>query len=206
MIKILGRPNSVNVQKVMWCTAELGLAVDRTDIGGAFGGNNTPEYLSMNPNGLIPTMIDGETILWESHTIVRYLCETQQQSPWYPDTPAKRGEASQWMDWYLTRLHPSMTTIFWTLIRTPTEDRNLETLEQAIASAGDLWALIDNHLSDRDYMTGDQRTMADIPLGCAAWRWHEMDIKRPNLPNLKAWYERLAARPAYQQHVMLPLT
>jgi len=206
MIKILGRQNSVNVQKVMWCTAELNLEVTRTDVGGAFGGNNTDEYLAMNPNGLVPTMIDGETVLWESNTIVRYLCESNPESSWYPTTIDKRGQASQWMDWYLTRLHPSMTVIFWTLIRTAVEDRDLRALEKAIIAAGDIWAIVDQHLSRQDFMTGPEPTMGDIPLGCAAYRWHEMDFERPDLPNLTAWYQRLNSRPAYQQHVMLPLT
>ena len=206
MIKILGRPNSINVQKVMRCAAELNLEVNRTDIGGAFGGNDSDDYLAMNPNGLIPTMIDGETVLWESNTIVRYLCESNPNSPWYPATIDKRGQASQWMDWYLTRLHPSMTVIFWTLVRTAEPDRDLEALEKAIATASEIWAIADKHLSGQSFITGSEPAMGDIPLGCAAYRWHEMNFNKPDLPNIKAWYQRLNSRPAYQQHVMLPLT
>ena len=105
MLKILGRSSSINVQKVMWCAAELGAEVERIDIGGKYGGNDTPEYLAKNPNGLVPTMEDGEVVLWESNTIVRYLAETRGSQPWFASDAAGRGLASQWMDWYLTRLH-----------------------------------------------------------------------------------------------------
>lgn len=206
MIKILGRPNSVNVQKVMWCAAELGLSVDRRDIGGPFGGNDTAEYLAMNPNGTVPTLIDGDFVMWESNAIVRYLCEAHGSAPWYPENMTERGHANQWMDWYLTTLHAFMTVIFWQLIRTPEDERDTIAVESAVEKASGLWAMLDRHLAGRDYILGNAPSMADIPLGCAAHRWHEMDINRPDLPNFKTWWERLASRPAYAEHVMLPLT
>jgi len=108
MIKILGRANSVNVQKAMWCAAELGLKVERTDIGGAFGGTDTDEYGALNPNRKIPVLIDGDFTLWESNTIVRYLCAQYGDANWRLPTAASQAHADQWMDWYLTTLHPPM--------------------------------------------------------------------------------------------------
>jgi glutathione S-transferase len=206
MLKVLGRANSINVQKVMWCTAELGVSVSRSDIGGAFGGNDTDEYLAKNPNGKIPTLIDGDFVLWESNTIVRYLCERHGEGPWFPQTVQERGGANQWMDWYLTSLHPFMTIIFWQLIRTAPEDQDLLAVRSATEEAGKLWQMLDNHLADRAFILGDAPSMADVPLGCAAYRWHEMDVDRPDLANLKTWYQRLAERDHYRKHVMLPLT
>ena len=206
MIRILGRANSVNVQKVMWCAAELGVEVDRKDVGGAFGGNDTDDYLAANPNGKIPTLIDDEFVLWESNAIVRYLCERQGSAPWFPQTPRDRGHASQWMDWYLTSLHPFMTIIFWQLIRTSAGDRDNLAVQSATEQATAFWTMLDGHLTNRDFVLGNSPSMADIPVGCAAYRWHEMDVDRPDLDNLKNWWERLAARPLYREHVMLPLT
>ncbi len=206
MIQILGRPNSINVQKVMWCAAEIGISVERNDIGGAFGGNNTDAYLAKNPNGVVPTLVDGDFFLWESNAIVRYLCERQGAAPWFPQSLHDRAHCNQWMDWYLTSLHASMTTIFWQLIRTIDEDRDHAALNGAIEKASVTWALLDTHLQSRDFVTGDELTMGDVPVGCSAYRWHTMDFDRPELPNLKRWWDRLAARDAYQQHVMLPLT
>ncbi len=206
MLQVLGRPNSVNVQKVMWCLAELGVAVQRHDIGGPFGGNDQPVYLAKNPNGKVPTLIDGDFVLWESNAIVRYLCDQYAVASWYPDTAQKRGHASQWMDWYLTELHPSMTTLFWQLIRTEAAQRDQAAIEDAIAKCKAAWTILDQHLGSSAYILGDEISMADIPLGCAAYRWHVLDFDRPDLPALKDWWSRISDRPAYRQHVMLPLT
>ncbi|WP_417671825.1 glutathione S-transferase family protein [Roseibium sp.] len=206
MIKILGRANSVNVQKVMWCVAELGLAVERSDLGGAFGGNDQPDYLAQNPNGRIPTLVDGDHVQWESNAIVRYLCDRYGSAPWQPDTPQRRGLAGQWMDWYATTMHPPMTTLFWQLVRTPEDKRDAAAISTAHAECSRLWAILDRHLGDRAFILGDEPSMADIPLGCSAYRWHCMDFERPDLPSLKAWWQRLSDRTAYREHVMLPIT
>lgn len=206
MVRVLGRPNSINVQKVMWTAAEIGLDVERLDIGGAFGGNDTPDYLAKNPTGFVPTLEDDSLTVWESNTIVRYLSEKYGSSPWWPENIEDRAHASQWMDFYLTTLHPHMTVIFWTLVRTPEADRDMAALQTAIEKAGVFWKMVDSHLADNAFMTGTAPCMGDVPLGCAAYRWHNMDFTRPDLPNLRRWYEKLAERLAYQQNVMLPLT
>ncbi|MCH8237987.1 MAG: glutathione S-transferase family protein [Proteobacteria bacterium] len=201
MLKILGRSSSINVQKVMWCAAELGVEVERADIGGKYGGNDTPEYLGLNPNGLIPTMEDGEVVLWESNTIVRYLAETRGNPPWFAADAAGRGLASQWMDWYLTRLHPPMTVIFWGQVRTAPEDRDHEAEAEAAGQAGRMWRLVEAQLEKHDFITGGEPTIGDIPLGCSVNRWYLLDIDRPALPRLEAYYQRLKERPAYGEHV-----
>mgnify|MGYP002725605036 CR=1 FL=1 len=205
MLKVLGRRTSVNVQKVMWLTAELDLEVERVDIGGPFGENDTPEYLAKNPNGLVPTLEDGDFILWESHSIVRYISEKYGCAPWSPEDPAGRALASQWMDWYLTKMHPHMTVIFWQMIRTAPEDRDMDAVTAAVAEAGKLWAMLDKQLENHDYLTGNEPSLADIPAGCSVNRWFEIDIQRPSLPRLAAWHERLKDRSAYQDHVIMPL-
>lgn len=206
MVKVLGRINSINVQKVMWCTAELGLAVDRHDIGMEFGGNDTPEYLAKNPNGLIPTLQDGDLTVWESNTIVRYLTEAYGTGPWALATPGERALASQWMDWYLTTMHAPLSNVFRTLIRTPETERDMTAVEKAAQATNRLWLMLEAHLEGRDFVLGGSISIGDIPVGCAVYRWFNMDVERPELPNVTAWYERLQARKPYQDHVMMPLT
>ena len=201
MLKILGRSSSINVQKVMWCAAELGAEVERIDIGGKYGGNDSAVYLSKNPNGLVPTMEDGEVVLWESNTIVRYLAETRATPPWFATDAAGRGLASQWMDWYLTRMHSPMTVIFMGQVRTAPEDRDREAEKKAAEQAGRMWRLVDAQLEKHDFITGDEPTIGDIPIGCSVNRWHLLDVARPALPRLQAYYQRLKERPAYRQHV-----
>ena len=206
MIRILGRNNSINVQKVMWCAAELDIEVDRHDIGMQFGGNDTSEYLAKNPNGLIPTLEDGGLIIWESNTIVRYLSETYATGYWALNTSTERARANQWMDWYLTTMSAPLTVVFKNLIRTPEKERDVSAVKKGIGDANKLWKILDAHLEGRDYILGAKPSIADIPLGCAVYRWHAMDVERPPLHNITPWYERLQQREPFRTHVMLPLT
>jgi len=206
MIKVLGRANSVNVQKVMWCAAELGVEVTRTDVGGSFGGNDTDAFRAMNPNGKIPVMIDGDFVLWESNTIVRYLCDKYGTGAWKLPVSSQIALAGQWMDWHLTSVHPPMTTLFWQLVRTDAAQRNEVKIATAITDSAKHWAILDQHLAVRNFIMGDHPSVADIPLGSSANRWHSMDFEHPDLPNLRSWWDRLTERSAYRENVMVPIT
>lgn len=209
MLKILGRANSVNVMKVLWAADEMGLAYDRTDVGGAFGGNDQPWYRAMNPNGVVPTIDDDGYVLWESNSIVRYLTAKHAAGSLWPTDPASRGEAERWMDWQLSTIQGGMTTLFWGLIRTPPEKRDNAAIDAARPATAALWQRLDAHLANRAFVAGDAFTMGDIPVGCMAFRWMELPFKRddlPAMPHLRAWYERLLARPAYRKNVANPMT
>jgi len=206
MIKILGRANSLNVQKTMWCAAELGLDVERLDIGGAFGGNDTSDYLALNPNGKVPVLVDGDFTLWESNSIVRYLSEMYGTSPWMPDNTQSRAHANQWLDWYTSTLNGPMTVIFWAAVRTAPKHQTQAMFDDGLKDGARLWGLLDTHLKDKDYVLGQNLTLADVAVGCGVYRWYGMAIDRPPLPNLEKWYARLQDRTTYQQHVMVPIT
>ena len=204
MLKIWGRANSVNVQKVLWCCAELGVDYDRVDAGGPFGVVDTPEYRRRNPNGLVPTIDDDGFILWESNAIVRYLA-TKHRSNLWPADPQLRAQADQWMDWSHT-FWGALRTGFLGLIRTPPEQRNDAAIAESLRMTGELLQRVDDHLRSRPYLTGDEFTVGDIPIGCAIWRWMGMPIERPARPHVLKWFERLGERPGYRKIVMSPLT
>ena len=206
MLKILGRNNSVNVIKVLWCAAELGLDFVRTDIGGAFGGNDQPEYLAKNPMGRVPTVEDGDLILWESQAIVRYLAATHGIGTLWPEDPGERALSDLWMDWYTAHLHPPMTTIFWGLVRTVEANRDNDAIAAAKVEAGKLWSVLDQHLEGRDFVIGGRLTIGDFPAGAAAFRYYSLVEERPTMPNLDRWYAALGEMPAYRKHVMNPLS
>ena len=206
MLKIWGRNNSVNVIKVLWCAAELGLDFDRADIGGAFGGNDQPEYLAKNPMGRVPTVEDGDLVLWESQAIVRYLAATHGIGTLWPEDPGERALSDLWMDWYTAHLHPPMTTIFWGLVRTVEANRDNNAIAAAKVEAGKLWSVLDQHLEGRDFVNGRQLTIGDFPAGAAAFRYYSLVEERPAMPNLDRWYAALGERPAYRTHVMNPLS
>jgi glutathione S-transferase len=205
MLKIWGRTNSINVQKVMWTVGELGLPHERVNAGMAHGVVNEPWYADINPNRLVPVIDDNGLVLWESNVIVRYLTNKHSAGKLMPGDPATRAKAEMWMDWQQTSLL-GFGPLFLGLIRTPPEKRDMAVIKSGQESTEAGLRLVDAYLKGRTFMMGDHLTAADIPLGCVAYRWYGLPIERPELPNFRAWYERLAARPAFKQHVMLPIT
>lgn len=206
MLKILGRKTSSNVMEALWLCAELGIEYDREDIGGPFGGNDTPEYLAKNPNGLVPTIEDDGFVLWESNAILRYLAgKYGAGNPIWPDDPKARAEADKWMDWQLSTIAPQITPIFWNLVRTPEPERDMDAVAAAIERGRTVWGILDKQLAVRDFVAGGNLTLGDIPAGIHAFRWFTLVEDRPPTPNLEAWYGRLQERPAYREHCMNPL-
>ena len=206
MLRIWGRNNSINVQKVMWCIGELGLVHERIDAGREFGQTGEDWYRKMNPNGLVPVIDDRGFVLWESNAIVRYLAETYDQGGRCPSDPKQRALAGQWMDWATTILAAPMTVAFWQLVRTPEAERDMDAVAKAAEALGKHYAVLNRHLDSRLYMLGERLTMADIPVGAFVHRWYALDVPHADLPSLRAWYQRLTEREAFQTHVMLPLT
>jgi glutathione S-transferase len=206
MLRIWGRNNSVNVQKALWCCEELGLTYERIDAGGVFGVVNTPQYRNLNPNGLVPTIEDDGFVLWESNAIVRYLAAKHGDGKLWPKDLNIRAEADKWMDWQCTTFWPTFRPLFWNLVRTPVDQRDEAAMGESRLKTIEILGYLDAHLKSRSHVAGESFTMGDIPMGCAIWRWMELPIERPELPNLRRWFDTLAARPAYRKTVMLPLT
>ncbi len=206
MLKIWGRKTSSNVQKVLWCCGELGIAFDRIDVGGAFGGNQDAEYLALNPNGLVPTIRDGDLILWESNTICRYLASTHSGERLYPSAPAERAKVERWMDWQLSTMGPPMGTLLYGLIRSKPEQRDPAAIEAARRKAAAAWMIVEDALAAAPFLAGPEMSLAEIVLGSLVYRWHAFPIERPPLPKLKAWYDRMRERPAFKTHIEIPIT
>ncbi len=204
MLKIWGRKTSVNVQRVMWAVGELGLAHERVDAGGPFGGLDTAEFGRLNPNRLVPALQDGDFSMWESNASVRYLASAYGRGSLAPADPKAFAIADQWMDWGLTTLNADIiATCFLQLIRTPAADRSVAAVEAAAKRAGEKLAILDSQLAGKPFILGDTLTMADVAVGSFMYRYYNLPIARPTLANVDAWYQRLQARPAYRDHVMV---
>jgi glutathione S-transferase len=206
MLKIWGRTNSVNVKKVLWAAEELGIEYERIDAGLQFGVNKTPQYLGMNPTGLVPTIEDDGFLLWESHSIVRYLAAKHGAGKLWPTELQRRADAERWMDWTYTFQRELQRPLFWALVRTPPEKRDPQAIEAARTTCAELLRIPERYLGERPYLAGDGLTIGDIPLGCHVQIWMRLPIERPALPNLTAWFERLCRRPAYKKTVDIPLS
>ncbi|WP_019339011.1 glutathione S-transferase [Stutzerimonas stutzeri] len=206
MLKLWGRLNSTNVKKALWCLEELNIEYARVDAGGIFGVVGEADYIEKNPNQLVPCLEDGELVLWESNAIVRYLAARYGEGILWQVDPAQRAQADKWMDWVTSSLAAPFRTVFWNMVRTAPEQRDMPAVLAATAECGKLLAIADRTLSEQPYLSGASFGMGDIPLGCFAYAWFEMPIERPDLPHLQAWYERLRQRTAYQTAVVTPLT
>jgi glutathione S-transferase len=207
MLKIWGRANSINVQKVLWCCGEINLKYERIDAGLQFGVNTTPEYKRMNPNALVPTIDDDGFVLWESQAIVRYLARKHGLRTLCPSDPEVCADADRWMDWNATTVWLNLRPIFWNLVRTPSEKRDMALVNDSRNMLAANMAILDAHLANRNYVIGDAFTMGDIPLGTAVQRWFNLPIERENFRNLKAYYQRLQGHTPFKQCVdLLPLT
>jgi glutathione S-transferase len=205
MLKIWGRLNSVNVKKALWAMEELGLSYHRIDAGMQFGVNKTPAYLKMNPTGLVPTIDDDGFVLWESHSIVRYLAAKHGAGTLWPIDLKVRADAERWMDWAFTFLN-AFRPVFWGLVRTPAEKRDANAIEEGRKRCAELLAIPEQGLAGKAYLAGEAFTMGDIPLGCHVQLWMRLPIERPQHPHLTAWFNRLCTRPAFKKIVDIALS
>ena len=206
MIRIWGRLSSINVRKVVFTAQLLGVPFERIDAGGEFGVVRTPEYLSRNPNALVPLLEDGDFVLWESNAIVRYLGARYGGDVFYPADLRTRFDAERWMDWQQTTLNGAGRDAFIQLVRTPPDRRNAAAAQASADATEPLWDLLDRHLQGRAFMAGDALTIADVPIACERHRWAGLPLPHPARPHLDAWYARMLQRPAARGVLDLPLS
>ena len=205
MIKVWGRASSSNVQSVMWCIAELGLPHERIDAGLMYGVNNTPDYLAMNPNGTIPTLIDDDgPAMWESGAILRYLANSYADEPFWPKDPLRRADVDRWAEWAKVSVQMNFNApIFWPVVRLPAEKRDDENLQGAITTFENKLRIAQDQLKNHSFLVGDNLTLADIQFGHILYRYFELEIARADLPEISRYYELLTAMPNYRTHVMI---
>ncbi|HUI99348.1 MAG TPA: glutathione S-transferase family protein [Usitatibacter sp.] len=199
MLRILGRLSSINVQKVVWCCDELGLAYQRVDVGGKFGGNDTPEYLAKNPTGLVPVLEEDGFVLPESNAIVRYLAAKHPEGGLWPEDLRERAQADRWMEWLSTSYVPAMRDAFWELIRVAPDKRNAAAVEASRAKSEKCAAALEAQLEKRRFLTGERFSAADVVVGCAVHRWLNLPLARTARPSLERYYRDLKSRPGSRQ-------
>jgi len=199
MLRLLGRKTSGNVQKVLWLCDELGLDYEREDYGRQFENTQTPDYLAMNPNAKVPTLVDGDLTIWESNTILRYLA-AKAGSDLLPADPGERTRVERWMDWQLASANGPYVTLFKGSRQAP-EERGPDYAAAAGEMDG-LMRLLDSEMRSRPYVALDRFTLADIALGPTIHRWFGFDVDHQGVGNLRTWYARMQERPAFRAHVM----
>lgn len=205
MIRVWGRRSSVNVQKVLWTLAELGLPFTRETVGGSFGGNRDADFLRMNPNGLVPVLHDGDVTMFESNAIVRYLCAEYGAGGMRPADRVQLAAAEQWMEWQQTTFAPPVGVMFWNNVRLPAVKRNAAAVAEAEKQAIAALHIADAHLAKHVWFAGSQFTFGDIVMGAFLWRYLGLDCAKPEMPHVDAWCGALKERKAYRQWIMVPV-
>jgi glutathione S-transferase len=201
MIVVHGRNNSSNVQKVLWLFDEIGLPFERIDRGGKFGGLDDPDYLALNPNRLVPTVIDGDLVLWESHAILRHYARQNPGAAMFPGDPADAARSDMVMDWNHTTLWPALRVPFLGVMR---QGKALESdeVQQALDKVAGTIATLEGLLAGRAYV-GGSFGIGDIPPAISISRFLSLGRDLAPWPQVAAWYQRVAARPAFQARVFV---
>ncbi|MCI5073873.1 glutathione S-transferase family protein [Oricola sp.] len=205
MLTVWGRKSSSNVQALMWAIGELGLAYERHDVGHTYGGNDTPEFLAMNPNGTVPVLKDGDgDFLWETGAILRYVANRYGAPPFWPDDLAARAHIDKWTEWSKINVAIKFTgPVFWRVVRTAPKDRDPAAIVRALRELGRFLDIAETRLASHPFLAGDDFTLADIQFGHVLYRYFDIDIDRTPRPALDRYYVKLTARPAFQEHVMV---
>lgn len=200
MIRILGKPTSINVRKVLWTCQELDVAVQQESWGAGSRSTAEPEFLALNPNAMVPVLCDGDFVLWESNAICRYLANENGGRLLYPASARERALVDQWMDWQATELNNSWRYAFMALVRHSEQHRDAAAIAASIAAWNRHMGIVERQLAATDaYLTGPQFTLADIVIGLSANRWNMTPMERPDYPALTAYLKRLEERPGYRE-------
>ena len=202
MMRLWGRKSSLNVQKVLWCLAELELTegkdFERIDAGMQFGIVRSPEFLKLNPNGLVPTLEDGDLVLWESNTIMRYLASRYNKNKRFPSGITSQFSSEKWMDWQVGPLWPTLRPTFIGLTRIVEAEQDHAGIQKAYQDTNQLFGLLNQTLESQAYCSGEQFHIGDIVLALCVHRWILLNEtfpkqtgERANLKNINRWLKQL---------------
>ncbi len=205
MLKIWGRKSSSNVQALMWCVGELGIAYERIDAGFIYGQVDTPAFLLMNPNGTVPAVQDADNPpLWETGAILRYLADRYGSEAFWPSDPVARADVDKWADWSKINIAMNFTApVFWRVVRTPPSKRDPAAIDHALQIVHKFLYIAETRLSQSKYLAGERFSQADIQFGHCLYRYYDIDIEREELVWVRRYYDALTQRKAFREHVMI---
>ncbi|CAH2901877.1 MAG: Uncharacterized glutathione S-transferase-like protein [uncultured Paraburkholderia sp.] len=203
MLQILGKTSSINVRKVLWTCAELDLAFEQEDWGAGFRPTSDPQFLALNPNAMVPVIKDGDFVLWESNSIIRYLAGRYRDrgESLYPGDPCERARCDQWIDWQASELNRSWSYAFLALVRQSPAHRDARQIESSRANWAKHMAIVEGQLQRTGaFIAGNAFSLADIPIALSINRWLETPIEHDDLPAVAAYMTRLAERDGYREY------
>lgn len=201
MLKILGKRSSINVRKVIWTCAELDLPFEQEDWGSGFRDVNTEAFKALNPNAMVPVLIDGDFVLWESNSILRYLANQYGDGKLYPQDARARARVDQWLDWQASDLNRAWSHAFMALVRKSPDHQDPAQIQASLNAWTRFMSILDGRLGETGaYAAGPDFSLADIALGLSVHRWFGTPFDHPRLEAVQAYYQKLASRPAFAAH------
>ena len=201
MLQILGKTSSINVRKVLWTCAELGLSFEQEDWGSGFRATDTAEFRALNPNAMVPVIRDGDFVLWESNSIIRYLAGRYHGESLYPGDPCERARCDQWIDWQASELNRAWSYAFLALVRHSPAHQDRQQIELSCANWTTHMAIVEGQLQRTGaFIAGEAFSLADIPIALSANRWLETPLPHTDFPALAAYMARLAGRAGYRDY------
>lgn len=205
MLTVWGRKTSSNVQALMWCIGEMELPYVRHDIGHKYKGTETDFYYSLNPNRTVPVLQDGTAPpLWETGAILRYLANRYGAESFWPSDEIQKANIDKWAEWSKINVATAFNLpVFWRVVRTPQENRDEQAITEAMVKLENYLSVAEAQFEKHRFLAGDDFSLADIQFGHVLYRYYDIDVVRKSLPRLRAYYENIAVRPAFQEHVMV---
>ncbi|WP_415887781.1 glutathione S-transferase family protein [Neptuniibacter sp. QD37_6] len=188
---INGSPNG---RKVLSVVRHLGLTPELIWLDIFAGDTQTEEYLKLNPNGLSPTLVDNEVVLWESNAINTYLCETTTNQSLLPVHAAGKAEVLKWLCWELAHFNKALGVIAFQTVAKPSfglGETNQAIVDFYTEEFNRYGPVLEKHLEDREFIVGDDWTLADYALGHVEMFQPAMPIEWERFPNIVHFYDRI---------------
>ena len=204
MLELWGRETSSNVQCVRWALLELGVPFIRHDVGGEFGGLDSPDFRALTPVGKIPVIVDDGLPVFESAAILRYLGARYGTDTFWPEDLETRTRVDVLAEWAKRDIADAFIgPVFWQVVRTPKARHDPALIRAGVDMFETGLAIAEAQLSRHDWLAGAHMTPGDLHLGHVLYRYYDIDIERREFPALRAYYDRLTRRPAYAEAVMI---
>jgi glutathione S-transferase len=200
MLRIYGYAASINVRKVLWACAELGLDYAREDWGGGFRPTADPTFRTLNPVGMVPVLDEDGAVLWESNSIIRYLAASRGRSDLLPADPRERARIEMWMDWQGSDFNNSWRVAFQGLVRKNPDYQDAAAIERSLEAFTGHVRIVDAELArSGGHICGPDFSLADIPIGLSIHRWRSLPAAKPSLAHAEGYYDRLCERDGFRR-------
>lgn len=193
---------SPNVRRVRLTAAVLGISLDEKVVDFAKGEHKAPEYLALNPNGAVPTLVDGDFVLTESQAIMQYLAAKKPESGLLPRDERAHADVTRWQFWDTSHFSSQIGTLVFEKMIKPgfgMGEPDTRKIAEALTGFQRFGAVLDKHLEGRKYVVGDALTLADLTLASSLMYAKQVELPVSEFPNVQAWFSRVEELDAWKK-------